>query len=74
MSMTINSIKVLSANCQGLRTYEKKLDVLSYMKDMGASIVCLQDTHLTENDTTNLARCIFTWNKIEFTRCSNFAK
>ena len=54
MSMTINSIKVLSANCQGLRTYEKRLDVLSYMKDMGASIVCLQDTHLTENDAHSI--------------------
>ena len=54
MSMTINSIKVLSANCQGLRTYEKIFDVLSYMKDMGAFFVCLQDTHLTENDTHSI--------------------
>ena len=54
MSMTINIIKVLSANFQGLRTYEKRLDVLSYMKDMGASIVCLQDTHLTENDAHSM--------------------
>ena len=48
------SIKVLSANCQGLRTYEKRMDVLSYMKDTGASIVCLQDTHLTERDINSM--------------------
>ena len=48
------SIKVLSANCQGLRTYQKRIDVLSYMKDTWASIVCLQDTHLTEQDINSV--------------------
>ena len=45
-----NSIKVLSANCQGLRNIEKRRDVLSYFKDKNANIVCLQDTHLIEDD------------------------
>ena len=45
-----NSIKVLSANCQGLRNMEKRRDVLSYLKDKNANIVCLQDTHLIEDD------------------------
>ena len=45
-----SSIKVLSANCQGLRNMEKRTDVLSYFKETGASIVCLQDTHLLPKD------------------------
>ena len=42
------SIKVLSANCQGLNNNEKRQDVLNYLKETNASIVCLQDTHLLE--------------------------
>ena len=45
-----DSIKVLSANCQGLRNVEKRMDVLSYFKEKNANIVCLEDTHLTEDD------------------------
>ena len=45
-----NSLKVLSANCQGLRNCEKRNDVLTYFKEMGANIICLQDTHLTQRD------------------------
>ena len=47
-------IVVLSANCQGLRTYEKRVDVLSYFKNTNASIICLQDTHLLENDRSSI--------------------
>ena len=49
-----SNIVVLSANCQGLRTLEKRIDVLSYMKETGASIVCLQDTHLTEREINSV--------------------
>ena len=45
-----NSIKVLSANCQGLQNMQKRVDVLSYMKDRKANIISLQDTHWTEKD------------------------
>ena len=45
-----NSIRVLSTNCQGLRNIEKRIDVLSYFKEKNASIVCLQITHLIEDD------------------------
>ena len=50
----LSNITVLSANCQGLRTYEKRVDVLNYMKEKGASIVCLQDTHLTEKEINSV--------------------
>ena len=39
---------MLSANCQGLNNNEKRQDVLNYLKETNASIVCLQDTHLLE--------------------------
>ena len=43
-------IKVLSANCQGLRDIKKRIDVLNYLKDKKADIICLQDTHWVEKD------------------------
>ena len=51
---SLHNITVLSANCRGLRTNEKRIDVLSYMKETGASIVCLQDTHLTEREINSV--------------------
>ena len=50
MSNIGNTLKVLSVNCQGLRDRKKRTDVLNYLKESGAGIICLQDTHLTEND------------------------
>ena len=49
-----NRFMVLSANCQGLRNYEKRIDVLSYLKDTNANIVCLQDTHLLDGDKSSI--------------------
>ena len=45
-----NSIKLLSANCQGLQNTKKRSDVLSYLKEKHADIICLQDTHWVEKD------------------------
>ena len=50
MSPIGESVKVLSTNCQGLRNCEKRSDVLRYLKERNADIVCLQDTHLTAKD------------------------
>ena len=49
-----NNIRVLSVNCQGLRNIEKRTDVISYFKERNPSILCLQDTHLTDNDVRNV--------------------
>ena len=43
-----NSIQVLSANCQGLQNIYKHTDVLTYLKETNASIVCPQDIHRDE--------------------------
>ena len=50
VSQIENNIRVLSVNCQGLRNIEKRTDVISYFKERNPSILCLQDTHLTDND------------------------
>ena len=47
-------MKVLSANCQGLQDIKKRCDVLSYLKEKNADIICLQDTHLVEKDYDNV--------------------
>ena len=43
-------MRVLSANCRGLREKNKRHDVLNYIKDLNADIICLQDTHWIESD------------------------
>ena len=53
-SILPDKITLLSANSQGLRGYEKRADVLSYLRDTGASVVCLQDTHLLEIDMQSI--------------------
>ena len=52
--MLQDRIAVLSANCQVLRSYEKRIDVLSYLKDTNVSVVCLKDTHLLEKDRSSI--------------------
>ena len=49
--MDSNSIKICSANCQGLgnRGISKRRDVLKYMKTKKFDIYFLQDTHLEKN-------------------------
>ena len=45
MFPSTNNIVMLSPNCQG---------VLSYMKEAGASVVCLQNTHATEREINSV--------------------
>ena len=45
---------MLSANCQSLQNYEKRRDVLSYLKEKQADIICLQDTHWVDKDYQNI--------------------
>ena len=54
--LDLNKIKVLSANCRGLRDKTKRYDVLNYLKDTNADIICLQDTHLMESDEVEFKR------------------
>ena len=41
--------KILSFNCQGLASVEKRLDVFNYSKAKNYHIYCLQDIHCTPN-------------------------
>ena len=49
------TVKVLSVNCQGLRDKLKRIDVIQYLKNTNASIICLQDTHLIETDQSHVS-------------------
>ena len=44
------SVSIASFNCQGLQNKDKRYDVINYLKNMGAKVICLQDTHLTNHD------------------------
>lgn len=43
------TIKIATVNCQGLASKSKCQDVLNFYKKKKYSIVCLQDTHFTED-------------------------
>ena len=51
----MNSITVLSANCRGLQNMKKRVDVLTYLKELNYNIVCLQDTHWTKKDMASVS-------------------
>ena len=54
-----NKMKVLSANCRGLGTKAKRDDVITYLRDTNANIVCLQDTHLKQSMESHVRKI---WN------------
>ena len=52
----MDSIKVLTVNCQGLGDISKRKDVFDYLKSKQCDIYCIQDTHFTcdiENHVRN---------------------
>ena len=51
-----NVIKVSSANVQGLRNKLKCIDVMNYFLGDGTNILCLQDTHLLQDDEKYLKK------------------
>ena len=60
MTIPCDQIKILSANCQGIRDESKRRDVVSYLSQKKPNIVCLQDTHLISKDQNKLrsmAKC-----------------
>ena len=50
------NVVVLSVNCQGLRTYSKRIDVLNYLKEKNPDILCLQDTHWLNSDIQEIKK------------------
>ena len=52
----VDSLKIISSNCQGLNSKRKRQDVFRVLKEKQANIYCLQDTHFTkqiEKDVEN---------------------
>ena len=57
-------LKILSVNCQGLGSVEKRLDVFNYLKSKQCDIFCLQDIHSTPSTQSFIesqwgAKCLF---------------
>ena len=48
--MAPSNLRIISANCQGLRDINKRTDVLNYFRDIEPDILCLQDTHWLSAD------------------------
>lgn len=43
-----NTIKISSSNVRGMNDFQKRRDVLHYLRQQKFQIHCLQDTHFTE--------------------------
>ena len=54
MARLLDRIKVLSANCRELKNKIKRYNIINYLKNTKADIICLQDTHLTNSDTAEV--------------------
>ena len=48
------NLRLESLNCRGLRDKTKRADIFERIKDRKTDIILLQETHLTENDYTEL--------------------
>ena len=62
--MKTEQIQIVSYNCRGLNSLEKRRDVLDYLKSKNCNIYCLQDTHFTEKDQQSVqnlwgGECVF---------------
>ena len=54
--MSGEQIKLVSANCQGLRDKSKRYDVWNYLLNLNLNIImCLQDTHLIKQGENELS-------------------
>ena len=56
MSMSNSIINICSLNTRGLGDYKKRRDVLNYLRMNKYSIICLQDTHFTQNMLAQINR------------------
>ena len=44
-----DTLKLISINCQGLQTVEKRKDVFNYLRAKHCTVYLLQDTHFTKD-------------------------
>ena len=47
-------IQIESINCRGLRDKMKRLDILDKAREEKVNILCLQETHIIEEDINSL--------------------
>ena len=46
----MSSLKIFSFNCRGLKSSSKRIDMFSMFIEKQADIICLQETHLLEEN------------------------
>ena len=56
VTMASNNLKIISANVRGLRQSIKRKDLLDYLKEKQPDIICLQETHLVQEDINTLIK------------------
>ena len=44
-----DTLKLISINCQGFQTVEKRKDVINYLRAKYCTVYLLQDTHFTKD-------------------------
>ena len=49
-----HSLKIISMNCRGIRDVSKRRDVLHYLRQKDANVICLQDTHLMAGEVNEV--------------------
>ncbi|ESO92980.1 hypothetical protein LOTGIDRAFT_119738 [Lottia gigantea] len=49
-----NTISIITINCQGIGSPEKRKDVIQYYKQKNFNILCLQDNHFNEKDENKI--------------------
>ena len=54
--MTSSNIKIISADVRGLRQNIKRRDLIDYFKNQQPVIICLQETHLVQEDVNMLIK------------------
>ena len=52
----MDNINIVSMNCRGLASRDKRKEVFQYLKLNKFHICCLQDTHFATNDKDNLRK------------------
>ena len=51
MTDNVEGFKICTFNCNGIGDGKKRKDVFEFLRKMECNIYCLQETHLTHNNT-----------------------
>lgn len=69
----MSELKIISVNCQGLGSQEKRKDVIKFLKSKKCDVYCLQDTHFVE-DIHNIVKSEWGFDKCFFSSYASNAR